>query len=208
MDSFKRIYKETICPDCENRFTGDEVCTRCNGKSVTNSAETIEVYDVSLKDGHGKKHFIPAVIRNVRQVKQSYRKVNFSRVNVFKRDNYTCQYCGVKAGEEGVILEMEHVVPRSRWNGSGSPTCWTNIVAACRKCNRKKDDYFQTNSKDHALESKFHVYMPLFKTIDGERVEYRRPKAPSRGDFHLSVDFQNMRKIPTEWMPYIEHLLK
>jgi len=207
MDSFKRIYKETNCPDCVNGFTGNEVCSRCKGSGVTNSAEVIEVYDTSLKDGKGKKHFIPAVIRNVRQVKQSYRKVNFSRLNVFKRDNYTCQYCGVKAGEEGVDLEMEHVVPRSKWNGAGSPTCWTNIVTSCRKCNRKKDDFFLAHNEDHAAESEFHIYMPLFKIINGQKIEYRRPKAPTRGDFHISVDFQNMKKIPQEWMPYIEHLL-
>ncbi len=207
MDAFKRIYKETVCPDCVAGRTGDEKCSRCNGSAITCSAETIEVYDTSLRDGRNKKHFIPAVIRNVRQVKQSYRKVNFSRLNVFKRDNYTCQYCGIKAGEEGVDLEMEHVVPRSKWNGAGSPTCWTNIVAACRKCNRKKDDFFLAHSKDQALESEIHIYMPLFKMINDKKVEYRRPKAPKQGDFHLSVDFNNMRKIPEEWLPYIEHLL-
>jgi 5-methylcytosine-specific restriction endonuclease McrA len=208
IDSFKRIYKETKCPDCSNGFIGNEVCGRCKGSTITNSAEVVEVYDVSLKDGRGKKHFIPAVIRNVRQIKQSYRKLSFSRLNVLRRDNFTCQYCGVKAGEEGVILEMEHVVPRSKWNGSGSPTCWTNIVTACRKCNRKKNDYFLAHSKDHGLESDLHIYMPLFKTINGERLEYRKPKAPKQGDFHLSVDFQNMKKIPDEWRIYIDHLLK
>lgn len=207
MDSFKRIYKDTTCPDCINGFVGQEVCSRCKGSANTASAEVIEFYDTSLKDGKGHKHFIPAVIRNVRQVKQPYRKVNFSRSNVFKRDNYTCQYCGVKAGEEDVNLEMEHVVPRSKWNGADSPTCWTNIVAACRKCNRKKDDFFLAHSKDHASESEIHIYMPLFKMINGQKVEYRRPKAPKQGDFHLSVDFNNMRNIPEEWMPYIEHLL-
>jgi hypothetical protein len=160
-----------------------------------------------LKDGRGKKHFIPAVIRNVRQVKQSYRKVNFSRLNVLRRDNYTCQYCGARAGEEGVDLEMEHVVPRSKWNGAGSPTCWTNIVTACRKCNRKKDDFFLAHNQDQAAVSEIHIYMPLFRMINGQKVEYKRPKAPKQGDFHLSVDFHSMRRIPQEWMPYIEHLL-
>lgn len=207
MDAFKRIYKETSCPDCVNGYTGDEACYRCKGTGVTNSAEVVEYFDVSLKDGKGKKHFIPAVIRNVRQVKQSYRKVNFSRMNVFRRDNYTCQYCGVKAGEEGVILEMEHVVPRSRWNGTGTPTCWSNIVAACRKCNRKKSDFFLAHNKDHEIESAMHIYMPLFKVINGQKVFYKKPKAPKQGEFHLSVDFHNMKRIPQEWMPYVEHLL-
>ena len=207
MDSFKRIYKETNCPDCNGSgWLGDSICSRCSGKNVVSSADVVEYYDHSLKDGRGKKHFIPAVIRNVKQVKQSYRKVNFSRINVFKRDNYTCQYCGIKAGEEGVDLELEHVVPRSKWNGTGTPTCWTNIVTACRVCNRKKADYFLAHTK--ADESEIHIHMPLFKMINGNKVVYRKPKAPQRGDFHLAVDFMNLKQIPDEWMPWVDNYLK
>lgn len=206
MDSFKRIYKETSCPDCSGEgWVGNDICSRCTGQSVVPSAEVIEYYDHSLKDGKGKKHFIPAVVRNVRQVKQSYRKVNFSRLNVLKRDNYTCQYCGAKAGEEGVDLEMEHVVPRSKWNGADTPTCWTNIVTACRVCNRKKADYFLTHDKDNV--SSIHIYMPLYKTINGTKVYYTKPKAPQRGNFHLSVDFMNLKNIPNEWMDWVSNCI-
>lgn len=171
------------------------------------NANLVEVYDVSIKDGKGKKHFIPAVIQNVRQVNQSFRRINYSRANVLKRDNYTCQYCGAKAGEPGVILEMEHVVPRSKWNGASTPTTWTNIVTACRVCNRKKADFFLAHNNDEAAESAFHVYMPLFRMVNGKKVEYKKPKAPKQSEMKLSMDFYNMRHIPEEWLPYIEHLL-
>ncbi len=213
IESFKRIYKDTECVDCQGkRVLGGERCGRCNGTGLCPSAEVVEYYDVSLKDGKGKKHFVPAVIRNARQVNQSYRKVNYSRQNVLKRDNYTCQYCGAKGGPhqkgDNVILEMEHVVPRSRWNGSGSPTCFSNIVTSCRKCNRKKEDFFLAHTNDHAVDSQLHIYMPLRREINGVMVEYKKPKAPRETEFHLSMDFRNMKKIPTEWVPYIEHLLQ
>lgn len=35
-------------------------------------------------------------------------------------------------------LTYDHVIPKSKWNQSDSPTCWTNIVTACRYCNIKK----------------------------------------------------------------------
>lgn len=181
MDAFVRIYKE--------------------------NAILIEVYDVSIKDGKGKKHFIPAVIQNVRQVNQSFRRTNYSRANVLKRDNYTCQYCGAKGGEPGVILEMEHVVPRSKWNGASTPTNWTNIVTSCRVCNRKKADFFLAHNNDEAAESQFHVFMPLFRMVNGQKVFYRKPKAPRQNELKLSMDFYNMRHIPDEWLPYIENLL-
>lgn len=180
-DAFKRIFKQ--------------------------NAEVLEYYDYSLRDGRGQKHFVPAVIRNLKMTKQVFKQTNFSRANVLKRDNYTCQYCGKKQGEPGVILEMEHVVPRSKWNGAGTPTCWTNIVTSCRVCNRKKADFFLAHTKDHEAESKFHIYMPLFRVINDQKVIYNKPKMPRQNFMDIAVDFRNMKHIPDEWMPYIEHIL-
>ena len=36
--------------------------------------------------------------------------VTFSRRNIFKRDHYTCQYCGAQPGSEE--LTLDHVLPR------------------------------------------------------------------------------------------------
>lgn len=60
--------------------------------------------------------------------------VALSRRNVFKRDRFTCQYCGVQPGSED--LTIDHVVPRSR----GGQTSWENCVLACFRCNSRKAD--------------------------------------------------------------------
>ncbi len=60
--------------------------------------------------------------------------VSFSRRNIFKRDYYTCQYCGVQPGSEE--LTIDHVVPRAQ----GGITSWTNCVLACVACNKHKAD--------------------------------------------------------------------
>lgn len=76
---------------------------------------------------------LPAVIRLMRYVRRPYRPgVAFSKKNVFKRDQYTCQYCGGGGG----TLTLDHVIPRSR----GGATDWENVVIACRSCNAKKGD--------------------------------------------------------------------
>lgn len=54
------------------------------------------------------------------------------REAIFKRDNYTCRYCG----SYGVKLECDHVIPVSR-GGSHEDS---NLVTACFKCNRSKRD--------------------------------------------------------------------
>lgn len=51
---------------------------------------------------------------------------------IFARDDHTCQYCGA-AGPD-VELQVDHVVPASK-GGGDEPT---NLVTACRSCNRRK----------------------------------------------------------------------
>jgi 5-methylcytosine-specific restriction endonuclease McrA len=65
---------------------------------------------------------------------QGVQAVVFSRKNLFKRDRYTCQYCGTQPGPEE--LTIEHIVPRSKGGLSG----WENCVLACIPCNKRKAD--------------------------------------------------------------------
>jgi len=60
--------------------------------------------------------------------------VAFSRRNIYKRDRYTCQYCGVQPGTEE--LTIDHVVPRAQ----GGESRWDNCVLACLACNKRKAD--------------------------------------------------------------------
>lgn len=54
------------------------------------------------------------------------------RFEVFKRDDFTCQYCGKKAPD--VVLEIDHIKPVSK----GGKNELLNIVTACFECNRGK----------------------------------------------------------------------
>jgi 5-methylcytosine-specific restriction endonuclease McrA len=60
------------------------------------------------------------------------RHVRYSRLNIFARDKFTCQYCGVKPPRSS--LNLDHVIPRSL----GGRTTWENVVCSCVDCNRRK----------------------------------------------------------------------
>lgn len=62
------------------------------------------------------------------------RTVPFSRRNLYRRDNFTCQYCGKRPGS--LELTIDHIVPRSQ----GGRTSWENCVVACVDCNKRKGD--------------------------------------------------------------------
>ncbi|MBC8262480.1 MAG: HNH endonuclease [Planctomycetia bacterium] len=59
-------------------------------------------------------------------------QVTFSRLNLYRRDKNTCQYCGVRPGTKE--LTIDHIMPRSR---SGELS-WENCVLACVTCNKRK----------------------------------------------------------------------
>lgn len=54
------------------------------------------------------------------------------RFEVFKRDNFTCQYCGRMAPD--VILEVDHIKPVAEGGNNGM----LNLITSCRDCNRGK----------------------------------------------------------------------
>jgi 5-methylcytosine-specific restriction endonuclease McrA len=60
------------------------------------------------------------------------RSVVFSRANLFRRDRYTCQYCGKRRSVRD--LSIDHVIPRSQ----GGKSTWENCVVACIDCNSRK----------------------------------------------------------------------
>jgi 5-methylcytosine-specific restriction endonuclease McrA len=97
-----------------------------------NKAELVEAYDEVIRSiNHAVQK--PSVVRLRRYARQD-RKVKFSRVNVYRRDGFSCQYCGAQPGASS--LTLDHVLPRAR----GGRTEWTNIVTACTRCNAAKAD--------------------------------------------------------------------
>lgn len=54
------------------------------------------------------------------------------RFEAFKRDGFTCQYCGRKAPD--VVLEADHIIPRAEGGGDELE----NLLTACWDCNHGK----------------------------------------------------------------------
>lgn len=75
---------------------------------------------------------VPAVVRLKSYVRVPYRAYKpLTNKAVLARDQYECAYCDKRKADT-----VDHVIPRSR----GGEHAWTNVVAACRKCNAAKAD--------------------------------------------------------------------
>lgn len=72
----------------------------------------------------------PSIIRLQYMVRCPHPEVHLTRKEIFRRDNYTCQYCGKKSEE----LTIDHVIPKHL----GGNHSWDNVVTACARCNHLK----------------------------------------------------------------------
>jgi 5-methylcytosine-specific restriction endonuclease McrA len=75
---------------------------------------------------------VPRVVVLVAHTHLPRQRVRFSRLNVYARDESTCQYCGRRLPRSE--LNLDHVLPRSR----GGSTSWENVVCSCVACNLRK----------------------------------------------------------------------
>ena len=109
----------------------------------------------------------PSVLRLRHFVRIPYRATApLTRRAVFARDDWRCQYCGAAAEN------LDHVIPKSR----GGTHTWDNVVAACRRCNSKKEN---RSFQDAGLRLA------------------RLPVAPADG-FRLSLG-----RLEPEWEPFL-----
>ena len=63
-----------------------------------------------------------------------------TRFEIFKRDKFTCQYCGAKSPD--VILNVDHIKPVADGGNNGL----LNLTTSCRVCNSGKSDRLLSDS--------------------------------------------------------------
>lgn len=115
----------------------------------------------------------PAVVRLLKYVRRKQDRMKFSRLNVFSRDNFTCQYCGLQPGTPE--LTYDHVVPKSQ----GGKTTWENIATSCVPCNARKGN---RTPEEASMKLK------------------SRPRRPEKNEFVFRV---NIPRSPTEWRDWL-----
>ena len=78
-----------------------------------------------------------------KETKQDNKRKNIPnklRFEVFKRDSFTCQYCGQSA--PNVVLEVDHLLPVSK----GGDNDILNLITSCWTCNNGKSNILLTDN--------------------------------------------------------------
>ena len=136
---------------------------------LDNKVEILEKYNEEIHSVDFALN-LPSVIRLTRYINYHPKVIPLTRKNLLRRDSYICQYCGVK----NKPMTLDHIIPKQR----GGKDTWENLVAACTKCNNKKNNRTPKESN-----------MPLM----------RKPKKLSM----LTYFQQSVRKKQYAWKPYL-----
>lgn len=104
-----------------------------------------------------RRYKIPEIVVATKFDKFPSALVTFSRTNLFKRDQWTCQYCSCALNRHNATVD--HVVPRAQ---KGTST-WKNCVACCTNCNARKADRTPDQAKMRLLkEPKIPRWEPVY----------------------------------------------
>ena len=125
-------------------------------------------------NGVSTRVLVPRVIQLLYFDRVPRSKVKFTRANIYLRDRYRCQYCGLEGKKSE--LNIDHLVPRSR----GGASTWENVVVACIPCNRRKG----SRLPDEA----------------GMKLE-RKPERPR---WHPALATRGEAPPPPQWQPFLE----
>jgi len=94
-----------------------------------------------------------------------------SRFEIFKRDGFSCQYCGNRPPQP--TLEVDHIYPVA----SGGSNDDSNLITSCFDCNRGKSDRLLTSIPESLSEKAKRI-----KECEEQLAEYRK-----------AIDSQNER---------------
>ena len=159
--------------------------------TLSTRTENIIIPESDVKEHHtniiysaNSEFQLPNVILLSRYEKLPQQRVHFSRRTIYRRDNFTCSYCGCKPGTEE--LSLDHIVPKSK----GGLTSWTNVTLCCRKCNSRKADKLP----EEVGFKRPHPTKPKFNLLRGDKVNVRKSWCDFLSEAYWSTELQNDMK--------------
>ncbi len=110
------------------------------------------------------------------------------RFEVFKRDGFSCAYCGKCPPE--AVLEVDHIEPKSKGGGDNIE----NLITACFDCNRGKRDIPLDKIPSQLSET-----LSILKEKESQLLEYR--KFVKKINVRKKRDAKSIEKIFQEVYP-------
>jgi len=130
-DKNKKVYfkKEVKCPICNKLFIRKHRCKIYCSKDCSD-----QIYI------RKKKELNMGIFNTKRKDKYQFLRIRFE---IFKRDNFVCQYCGRNVKDDKIKLNVDHIHPRKL----GGKNNKENLITSCEDCNLGKADVLLTDRR-------------------------------------------------------------
>ena len=158
----------------EEYLGDDNIVGVIKSKQHADFRKVLQALGTRAQPGCDVPIYVPSVASLVNSTGSFKRGVKFSRMGVFTRDNFKCQYCGQT--KKMNLLNYDHVTPRLL----GGRTVWDNIVTACYPCNTRKGHRTPEQANMKLLRKPF---APKTLPMTAPRLAYE--------------------EIPVGWLPYV-----
>lgn len=126
---------------------------------VLEKAAVLEFYDSWTVSSPNWSTRVPAVMM-LHDYEKRKTTVRFSKHNVFLRDKFRCQYCGIAVTRSSATLD--HVLPVSH----GGKTTFDNTVTACGPCNAYKGNNRKVKPKTKPVKPDYYQLVENRKSIE------------------------------------------
>lgn len=146
-------------------------------------------------DGRGNIHPAPSVAVSKIYLDINSKNAPYTKMNVFARDNFTCQYCLQKFRISE--LTVDHINPKSKILEKTKSNMYKNITTSCRPCNTYKADNLLGKARYPSSPKE-----KWLKKIGGQLIVLHAPPTiPLRSSiFKKKINYFN---IPDEWREYL-----
>jgi hypothetical protein len=128
----------------------------------------------------------PEIIVSLEYNQFPKRTVAYNRKNLWRRDQFKCQYCGKEPTYDE--LTVDHIIPRAR----GGMSCFANCVLCCVVCNVKKANRTPEEAEMYLLKQ---GTGGIWRPTPGHR-----PKAPTWSPKYAT----GKKVIPKSWSAFLK----
>jgi Zn-finger nucleic acid-binding protein len=125
-----------LCYDCIDRSSYCPVCKNVFVSKMVTSRDVDMCKFCAEDNGMSKSSFTSVWMRQ--------------RFLVFRKDNFTCRYCGRSPIIDGVSLECDHILPKSK----GGKDDIENLITSCKDCNGGKLDVMLTKDQERLFKER------------------------------------------------------
>lgn len=168
--------------------------------SFLGKVEVVEYSKDRTIKGVSREYPMPSVVRLLRWFKRDRQVIKFSRLNIYTRDGFICQYCEGQMSTED--LTFDHVVPRAK----GGRTSWDNIVTCCIPCNAAKGNKLLAETFVHRTTGVAGLVFcdgPGCDACNTSEPTVLKPLwRPVKPKWLPAITVETNRRVPEEWKPY------